>query len=67
VGLISNGVCISWIGISGLDRKECLRRLRLSATNEVDEAQKEPFSLAELPNNWIILFANEWRLQTFGV
>jgi len=55
------GFAISWIGFSGLDRKECLRRLRMSATNEVDEAQEEPFSLAELPNNWIILFVNDFE------
>jgi len=33
----------------------------MTATNEVDEAQAEPFSLAELPINWIILFANDFE------
>lgn len=54
------GFKISWIGFNGLGREECLRRLNMSATREVDEAQEQPFSLAELPNNWIILFANDF-------
>lgn len=54
------GFDISWIGFNGLDREECLRRLRMTATDEVDEAQEEPFSLAELPNKWIILWANDF-------
>jgi hypothetical protein len=55
------GFDISWIGFNGLDRTECLHRLRMTATDEVDEAQEEPFSLAELPNKWIILFANDFE------
>jgi hypothetical protein len=53
------GFHISWIGFNGLDREECLRRLGMKATRAVDEANEEPFSLAQLPNNWIILFAND--------
>jgi hypothetical protein len=31
----------------------------MKITREVDEANEAPFSLAELPNKWIILFAND--------
>ncbi len=55
------GFDISWIGFNGLSREECLRRLRMKDTGEVDEANEEPFSLAQLPNNWVILFANDFE------
>jgi hypothetical protein len=55
------GFRISWIGFNGLDRQECLARLHMRETQEIDEAQEEPFSLAQLPNNWIVLFANDFE------
>ena len=54
------GFKISWIGFNGLGLAECLRRLRMKATDVLDEANEAPFSLAQIPNNWIILFANDF-------
>jgi hypothetical protein len=58
------GFKISWIGFNGLDRAECLARLGMTETPVVDEANEAPFSLAALPNGWIILFANDFEYVT---
>jgi hypothetical protein len=33
----------------------------MEGTGEVDDANEAPFALAELPNRWIILFANDFE------
>lgn len=58
------GFKISWIGFNGLERTECLARLGMAETSVVDEANEAPFSLAVLPNGWIILFANDFEYVT---
>ncbi|CAN5295769.1 hypothetical protein BH10PSE4_BH10PSE4_35760 [soil metagenome] len=55
------GFNISWMGFNGIDRAECLARLDMTETKVVDEANEVPFSLAVLPNNWLILFANDFE------
>uniref|UniRef100_B0T086 Uncharacterized protein n=1 Tax=Caulobacter sp. (strain K31) TaxID=366602 RepID=B0T086_CAUSK len=58
------GFKISWIGFNGLEQAECLSRLGMIETPVVDEANEAPFSLAVLPNSWIILFANDFEYVT---
>jgi hypothetical protein len=58
------GFKISWIGFNGLERAECLARLGMVETSVVDDASEAPFSLAMLPNGWIILFVNDFEFVT---
>lgn len=54
------GFSISWIGFNGLGPSEALERLGMAPTKARDEANEAPFSFAELPNRWLILFANDF-------
>ncbi len=58
------GFDISWIGFNGISRADCLNRLGMIATKRVDEANEEPFSLAQLPSNWLILFVNDFEFAS---
>lgn len=53
------GYSVSWIGFHGLPKSEVLGRTSLRETGVPDEANETPFSLAELPFGWIILFSND--------
>lgn len=53
------GFRISWLAFHGINRAECLTRLGLAETGQIDEANEEPFSLTDLPSGWHILFVND--------
>lgn len=54
------GYRISWIGFEGLDRAACLALIGMRDTARVDEANEAPFSMANLPTGWTILFSNDF-------
>ena len=53
------GFSISWIAFKNSSREEVLRRLGFRDSGIVDEANEAPFSFAELPTGWAVLFSND--------
>jgi hypothetical protein len=53
------GFSISWIGFKGLAKPDIPNRIGLRDTDVYDEANESPFSLAELPTGFTILFSND--------
>jgi hypothetical protein len=53
------GFKISWLGFKGLSKEQILDRVGLRDTGEPDEANEAPFSIAEIPHGWTILFTND--------
>jgi hypothetical protein len=56
------GYRISWYAFHGLTKPEVLELLEGVDTGVPDEANEAPFSFAELPNGWFILFSNDFGL-----
>jgi hypothetical protein len=54
------GFKISWIGFDGKGKAGALDMLGLQETGEPDEANEAPFSGAEFPGGWFILFSNDF-------
>ena len=54
------GYRISWVGFNGLSKDEVLRLLGATDTGAIDEANEAPFSGAEIPGGWFILFSNDF-------
>lgn len=54
------GFSISWIAFEGIDKNEALRRAALRDLARVDEANESPFSAAELPLGWSLIFSNDF-------
>jgi hypothetical protein len=54
------GFKVSWIGFDGIGKTEVLQSAGLQDTGEPDEATEAPFSGAEIPGGWFILFANDF-------
>ena len=54
------GFSISWLAFKALSEMEVLKRTGFRDTGVYDEANESPFSLAELPTGWTILFANDF-------
>lgn len=55
------GFKISWVGIKGLSKSEALSALKATDTGVIDEANEAPFSGAEIPGGWLILFVNDFE------
>lgn len=51
---------VSWIGFDGKAKADVLQSAGLRDTGEPDEATEAPFSGAEMPGAWFILFANDF-------
>ena len=49
---------VSWAAFSKVRKQEVLAAANLQDTGEHDEANEAPFSCAELPNGWTVLYAN---------
>lgn len=54
------GFKISWIGFQGTTKHQTLQKAGLRDTGEIDEANEAPFSGAEIPGGWFILFSNDF-------
>lgn len=54
------GFKISWLAVQGADRAAMLDHLGLADTGEVDQANEAPFSVADLPTGWTIVWANDF-------
>jgi hypothetical protein len=54
------GFSISWLAFKALNKNEVLKRTGFWDTGVKDEANQSPFSLAELPTGWTILFSNDF-------
>lgn len=54
------GFQISWIAVKGVDKTDVLLRAGLRDTGIVDEANESPFSGAEIPLGWFVLFSNDF-------
>jgi hypothetical protein len=55
------GFKISWIGFAGKDKTSALEMVGLKDTGEPDEVNEAPFSGAEIPGGWFILFSNDFQ------
>jgi hypothetical protein len=49
---------VSWAAFHKVRKQEVLATASLQNTGQHDEANEAPFSCAELPNEWTILYAN---------
>ena len=54
------GFSISWVGFKGLRKADVLSELKFSDSGETDECNEAPYSLAEIPTGWTILFSNDF-------
>jgi hypothetical protein len=54
------GFKISWIGFDGKDKTAALTMAGLKDTGEPDEFNETPFSGADIPGGWFILFCNDF-------
>jgi hypothetical protein len=54
------GFKVSWIAFHGTGRDAALEKLGFRDTGEPDEANEAPFSGAEIPNGWFVVFANDF-------
>ena len=55
----SMGYRISWLAAKGLSSNALLDHFDFRSTDERDEANEAPFSTAELPTGWTILWSND--------
>jgi hypothetical protein len=55
------GFKISWIGFDGRGKTSALEIVGLKDTGEPDEVNEAPFSGAEIPGGWFILFSNDFQ------
>ena len=53
------GYRISWLAAKGLSSNALLDHFDFRSTDERDEANEAPFSTAELPTGWTILWSND--------
>jgi hypothetical protein len=53
------GFSISWIGCRALDTAKMLRDVNMHVTTKPDPFNEAPYSFAEMPGGWSILFAND--------
>lgn len=61
------GFHICYICVKGLTKAQLLARIGMSATREEDEATEAPFSLAQGPKGWLILWANDFDYASEAV
>jgi hypothetical protein len=54
------GFKISWVGVQGAGKEEVLAATGLRDPGEADEYNESPFSGADIPNDWFILFSNDF-------
>jgi len=57
------GFKISWLGFKGLSKSDVLGHIGFHDSGQPNDGNEAPFSLAQLPTGWSILFANDF---TFG-
>ena len=55
------GFTISWIGFDGKGKTAALESVGLQDTGEPDEVNEAPFSGAEIPGGWFILWSNDFQ------
>ena len=58
------GFKVSWIGFDGKSKPGVLEMVGLKDTGEPDEVNEAPFSGAEIPGGWFILFSNNFDFVT---
>jgi hypothetical protein len=54
------GFSISWIAFKDLSKAQVLDRNRCRDSGTEDEVNEAPFSFAELPTGWMVLFSNDF-------
>jgi hypothetical protein len=54
------GFRISWVGFKCIDKNRALEKVGLRDTGNPDEVNEAPFSGAEIPGGWFILFSNDF-------
>ena len=54
------GFKISWVGFHEQTKREVLELVGAVDTGVIDEANEAPFSGAEIPGGWFILFSNDF-------
>jgi hypothetical protein len=55
------GFKVSWIGFDSIGKTSVLEMTGLQDTGEPDVANEAPFSGAEIPGGWFILFSNDFQ------
>lgn len=54
------GFKISWVGFHELSKSEVLDLFGGTDSGIADEANEAPFSIAEIPSGWVVLFSNDF-------
>jgi len=54
------GFRVSWVGFKRIDKNSALEKVGLRDTGDPDEVNEAPFSGAEIPGGWFILFSNDF-------
>jgi hypothetical protein len=54
------GFKICWMAVQGVGKDELLSREHLQDTGRIDEAQEAPWSGAQLPDGWFLLWSNRF-------
>jgi hypothetical protein len=54
------GFAISWLAVSGKAPEQVLKELQLKRTGENEDIPESLISAAQLPNNWFLVFINEF-------
>jgi hypothetical protein len=54
------GFRISWVGFDSTGKAKALQAADLQDTGEPEEANESPFSGAEFPGGWFVLFSNDF-------
>jgi hypothetical protein len=55
------GFSISWIAFKNICKPEALKRLRFRDTGHDDPLNQAPFSMADLPSGWALLYVNDFQ------
>jgi hypothetical protein len=55
------GFSISWMAFRDLSKGDVLARMGFRDLGELDRANEAPFSIAELPDRWILVFSNDFK------
>lgn len=54
------GFSISWLAFEGATRSDVLAATGMRDTGVVDEVNEAPFSCAEIPTGWTVLYSNNY-------
>jgi hypothetical protein len=54
------GFSISWMAFRGVTKEKVLEKLSFHDRGNLDPTNEAPFSIAQLPNGWTVVFSNDF-------